>query len=67
LSLIIVAFVMACLIGFARIFVALHYPGDVLAGAIDGLIAAYIVTWISRWLSQPTDVVLRFAQTLRLA
>jgi len=63
----VVAFVVGCTIGFARIFVGVHYPGDVLGGAIDGLIAAYVVTWLRRWLSRLTDVVLRFAQTLRIA
>ena len=62
-----IALVIACSIGFARIFVGVHYPGDVLGGAIDGLLAAGIVTLLSRWLSQITSGVLRFAQMLRLA
>ena len=64
---IIAAFVIGCSIGLARIFVGLHYPGDVLGGALDGLVAAYIVTLVRRWLSQPTSAVLRFAHTLRVA
>lgn len=65
--LIVLALVIACGIGFARIFVGVHYPGDVLGGAIDGLLAAGIVTALSRWLSQITAGVLRFAHMLRLA
>lgn len=65
--LMIAALVIACSIGFARIFVGVHYPGDILGGAIDGLLAASIVTWLRRWLSRPTNTVLRFAQTLRVA
>ena len=64
---IIVAFVIGCSIGLARIFVGVHYPGDILGGAIDGLGAAYIVTLLRRWLNRPTYAVLRFAHTLRLA
>ena len=36
------AFVIGCMIGLARVFVGVHYPGDVLGGALDGLVAAYI-------------------------
>jgi undecaprenyl-diphosphatase len=64
---IIVAFVIGCIIGLARIFVGVHYPGDILGGAIDGLAAAYIVTLLRRWLNRPTHTVLQFAHTLRLA
>ncbi len=67
IAFLVVAFVVGCSIGFARVFVGVHYPGDILGGAIDGLIAAYIVTWLRRWLSRLTDIVLRFAQMLRLA
>ncbi len=65
--LLILAFVIACTIGVARIYVGVHYPGDILGGSIDGLIAALLITLLSRWLSQPTQAVLRFAHRLRLA
>lgn len=65
--LMLVALVVACSIGLARIYVGVHYPGDILGGAIDGLLAACIVTALRRWLRQPTNAVIRFAQTLRLA
>jgi undecaprenyl-diphosphatase len=57
--LLILAFVVACTIGVARIYVGVHYPGDILGGAIDGLIAALLITLLSRWLRQPTQAVLR--------
>ena len=63
----IVAFVIGCIIGLARVFVGVHYPGDVLAGALDGLVGAYLVTVLRRWLSHPTNAVLRFAHTIRIA
>lgn len=64
---IIAAVVIGCIIGFARVFVGVHYPGDVLGGALDGLVAAYLVTVLRRWLSRPTNAVLRFAHTIRIA
>lgn len=61
------ALAMGCLIGFARVFAGVHYPGDILGGALNGLIAAIIVTLIRYWLSQPTNAVIRFAGNLHLA
>ena len=61
------ALALGCLIGFARIFVGVHYPSDILGGALDGLIAAIVITLIRYWLSRPTNAVLRFAGNLRLA
>ncbi len=63
----IIAIVIGCIIGYARVYVGVHYPGDILGGAIDGLIAALIVTIVRRWLSRPTRAVLDFAHQLRLA
>ncbi|GAC1565435.1 MAG: undecaprenyl-diphosphatase [Ktedonobacteraceae bacterium] len=65
--LLIASFVIACAIGVARVYVGIHYPGDILGGAIDGLIAALIITLLRQWLRQPTYAVLRFAHRLRLA
>lgn len=65
--LLVLAFILASTIGIARIFVGLHYPGDILGGAIDGLMAALLVTLLRRRLSQPTCAVLRFAHRLRIA
>jgi undecaprenyl-diphosphatase len=67
LLLMVLAFVIACSIGVARIFVGVHYPGDVLGGAVDGLLAASVITGVWRWLRRPTDAVLLFACRLRLA
>jgi undecaprenyl-diphosphatase len=66
LLLMVLAFVIACSIGVARIFVGVHYPGDVLGGAVDGLLAASVITGIRCWLRRPTDAVLLFARRLRL-
>lgn len=65
--LLLLAFVIACTIGVARIYVGIHYPGDILGGALDGLLAALLITLLSRWLRQFTQAVLRLAYRLRLA
>lgn len=56
-----------CTIGFARVFVGVHYPGDILGGAIDGLLAAIALTLIRYALNRPTNAVLRFAGNIHLA
>ena len=67
LLLLIGALIIACIIGLARVFVGVHYPGDVLGGAFDGLVAALLVTLLRLRLQQPTNAVLQFAHKLRVA
>lgn len=67
LLLVAIAFVVACCIGLARVYVGVHYPGDVLGGAIDGLLAAFVVNILRQRMRRPTNAVLHFAHTLRLA
>jgi undecaprenyl-diphosphatase len=43
---------MAIAIGYARVYVGVHYPLDILGGAIVGLLAALIV-WLVRGLLRP--------------
>lgn len=61
------ALLIACTIGVARIFVGVHYPGDIAGGAFDGLLAAFVVTLTRSWLNRPTQAVIHLAQRLRLA
>ncbi len=65
--LIVLSIVIACSIGFARVYVGVHYPDDILGGAIDGLLAAGIITILGRWLRIPTNAVISFARRVRLA
>ena len=67
LLLLIGAFIIASIIGLARVFVGFHYPGDILGGALDGFIAAFLVTLMRLRLQQPTNAVLQFAHKLRVA
>ena len=53
----------AAAVGLTRVFVGLHYPGDVAGGALVGLVAALTVFFVgrNRWsliisaISRPTD------------
>jgi undecaprenyl-diphosphatase len=65
--LIVLSIVIACSIGFARVYVGVHYPDDILGGAIDGLLAAGIITILGRWLRIPTNAVIKLAGRVRLA
>ncbi|GHO83537.1 phosphatase PAP2 family protein [Dictyobacter formicarum] len=65
--LLLVALAMACIIGIARVFVGVHYPGDIVGGAVSGLCASALVTALRRWLHNPTERVLSFVQRIRLA
>jgi undecaprenyl-diphosphatase len=38
--------VFACIVGVSRIWVGVHYPGDVLTGALIGIVAALVAYWI---------------------
>lgn len=67
LILLVLALLLACGIGLARVFVGVHYPGDILGGALSGLCAAVIITILRRYLRQPTTALLAFAERLRLA
>ena len=36
----------ACLTGFSRIYLSVHYPSDVVAGALVGILGAWAVYWL---------------------
>lgn len=40
------ALILAILIAFSRLYLGVHYPTDVAAGIISGLIISYIAEWI---------------------
>ena len=43
---VIVAWVLAFMIGFSRLYLGVHYPSDVLGGALIGMLSAVIAYWI---------------------
>jgi len=51
--------VLALLIGLARIFVGVHWPEDIAAGAITGLLAGTLMAWAVPLLSWPQRLVSR--------
>lgn len=52
-----ILFVAAALIGFARVWVGVHFPFDILAGMILGCLSALLVWWqrknIDKYISEP--------------
>jgi len=48
--LIILSIIFILFLGFARVYVGMHYPSDVLAGVIIGLISAVLVIWLDKQL-----------------
>ena len=40
------AYILAVLIGFSRLYLGVHFPTDVLAGAVIGILAAKAAQWI---------------------
>jgi undecaprenyl-diphosphatase len=61
------ALLMACIIGIARVFIGVHYPGDIVGGSLSGFIAAGVVTFLRRCLQRPTLAVIQLLERLRLA
>lgn len=40
------AVILAALISFSRLYVGVHYPTDILAGAVVGIVCSYIGEWV---------------------
>ncbi len=59
--------VLAGLFGFARVYCGVHYPLDVVAGALTGLLSAYVVGKARRLLTPLTEAVVAIGRKLYLA
>lgn len=46
---------LALMIGFSRIYIAIHYPTDVIAGLLDGILLAFLALALERWLHGKYD------------
>lgn len=46
------AFTLAFLVGFSRIYLGVHYPSDILGGAILGIMIGYGGTQLNGWMNQ---------------
>lgn len=61
------ALLIGVLVGISRVFVGVHYPGDVLAGALVGLVAAVFVWKLRAVLDPVTSFFIGVARKLKLA
>jgi len=59
--------ILATLFGFARIFCGVHYPSDVLAGALLGSLVAFFLVRYSSLLDGFIMLILRLARKINLA
>lgn len=55
----VVAFVFAVLMGFSRMYTGVHYPSDVLGGALVGVVAALIVGLVNKYVVSKKVITLR--------
>lgn len=62
-----VALLAAIVIGFARVYVGVHYPGDIAGGAGCGFLAASILATLRPRLAAILNRVIELAERLRLA
>ncbi len=63
----VVALAASALIGFARIYDGVHYPHDIIGGALCGLIGVIVALALLGPLNTIYTAIIRFAETLRLA
>lgn len=62
-----IALALALTMGLARVFVGIHYPGDIAGGGLLGAAMTLVVWRLDPWLRRAIGPLLRFARRFRLA
>jgi undecaprenyl-diphosphatase len=63
-----VLFGLAALMSLARIYVGVHYPSDIVAGAAIGIVVTYLCSWIPKLILRPiTNFLILILERLFLA
>lgn len=62
-----ISLAVAVAVGLSRVFTGIHYPGDVLGGALVGFVAALVVWSLRRKLDPVTSFLIGIARRLKLA
>lgn len=62
-----VMFAIAIVVSFFRVAAGIHWPTDILAGAVLGLLSAYLIDLFDKPLTIVYSFLIKIAQTLRLA
>jgi undecaprenyl-diphosphatase len=45
-------FIWAAVVSYSRIYLGVHYPLDIIGGALLGMMLGYLVFWLYRWVGQ---------------
>ncbi|OGN06130.1 MAG: hypothetical protein A2669_02695 [Candidatus Yanofskybacteria bacterium RIFCSPHIGHO2_01_FULL_48_25b] len=56
-----VFYILGAIIGFARIFVGVHWPSDVLGGAILGILVGLLANWLYKKIRDPDSWLVELA------